>query len=759
MIKTDERDPLAVASAKPDVSALIEEFTYAMENGPAQVDTLAAAEDTRLNRWAGKSPERDGCLWQRNQPSGKIVRPYDGRPDTDVNLCDEIVLTETDVDCMAFEMAQIGADTTHVTQLTAAQSAELKAMARWIRKATSDDMADGVELLSQMKGSIGWCVLHTGWREKWGLTERTVTMEELVAAANRIVNEASGATPDATRGTRVVPEDVTAHPLVQLPLLIVDETLEAEAVELVQQIVPHLTKKSVRKIVRSLRTEGEAVFLDRQLEFKGPYMQVLIPGVDVFMSGGGGDAQKARGWLRVEFFYEADLRAMQLNGGWNEDFIEAACGTAGQVSSQGKALRANQPGEEANDRRIEIWTAEVRQFDPETGATGIYCTTFSPHLSPGDPSREARAGAPEAGALPETYYAKHYLLDYAHGQYPYVICRREVIGPGMSDSRGVPEMVRADQAQIKRLQDAQGMRAHWEVNPAMIRVGSGWSKVKQPLAPGAELDAPPGGDVKGFALDRGNPQVAAVFINNIEKGTRRRFALPNSGEDGGHPSLWQMRQGRQTNRFLTCFRRAYTQLAVLCYQEFNAEELAQIIGRAPMLSVSDLLRCHVTMKFETRALDSDWVKTVLGFITQMMTWDKGGLIDTAPLIRIGMSYIDTTIGDEVLRSPQGAQAQLYRKVEQDVAGIMLGNPPPMVEMDASAGMQLDMAFSVVGKNQKFQQVLQRDEQTREHFKTYLENLKHSQQETELSPVQGRLGVAEMPQKPVQRGNAMAMASY
>ena len=80
------------------------------------------------------------------------------------------------------------------------------------------------------------------------------------------------------------------------------------------------------------------------------------------------------------------------------------------------------------------------------------------------------------------------------------------------------------------------------------------------------------------------------------------------------------------------------------------------------------------------------------------------------------------------------------------------------ENDASAGMQLQMAFAVIGKNQKYQQVISQDQAIQENLKTYLENLQHSVQETQLSPTQGRLGVSAMPQKPVAKGTSQPQQS-
>jgi hypothetical protein len=728
-------DPLARASETPDVSALIEEFTSAMQDGPCYSGHIARAEDTRLNRWQGKSDPPDGCRWQRNAGSTKeVVRPYDGRPDTDVNLVDEICAAEVDMDMTAMAMAHLSADTTHVTKLTAAQVAELSAVLRWIQKAVEIDLEDDAELFAQMKAQLGWSVLNPGWLERWELVERHLTMDQLIQMAQQ-----------------APPGSIAS----QLPVIVLDPDLEDMAVEIAQQEFGHLSKGEARRIVRELRDEQETTFLDRQRVENRPTVRTLIQGYNFFIAGATGKLQKARGYLIIERFYQADLEAVAAANNWNEEFVSAVVKTAGQFTQWGEALKVVSTMTDSIDKSIEIWTTGVRQFDTDTGAAGIYCTTFSPHLKPSGAS--ARAGAEPGAPTEKEFYAHHYLLDYAHGEYPLVQARREVTGPALDDSRGVPEMVRSDQKVIKKHQDALAARAELETNPPRQKKGSGWSKVKDEFGPGAEFLTPPGGECSYLEMPRGNPQISELVVQRIEKGTRRRFALPNSGEEGDHPALWQSRQMRNSKRFLGALRQMYRQLAILCYQNLNSYELAEIIGRFPQLTLNDLLHCQVVAKFDARAMDSSWIETVLEFITKMMVWDKGGLIDTAPLIRIGLSYIDPTLVQEVLRNPSGAQAALYQQVSNDILQIMTGNPPQLREMDASAGMQLQMAMAVIGKNPKYQQILQQDETVQENFKAYVESLQHSEQETQISPVQGRIGTATMPQTPIQKG-APALAA-
>ena len=215
--------------------------------------------------------------------------------------------------------------------------------------------------------------------------------------------------------------------------------------------------------------------------------------------------------------------------------------------------------------------------------------------------------------------------------------------------------------------------------------------------------------------------------------------------------MWQMRQMRATKRFLGAFEECFSQLVILAYQELQPWELEEIIGRPPQLTVADVLKHRITLTFDARGMDTDWTQTVLDFVIKLLGIDTGGLMDRGPIIQMALAYIDPTVIQGIMRSPEGASAALYKQVEQAVSSIMLGNPPQLAENDASAGMQLQMAMAVVGKNPTYQRVLQENEQVQENFKTYIQNLQHNVQETQISPQQGRLGVQAQPQQPTRSG--------
>ncbi len=89
--------------------------------------------------------------------------------------------------------------------------------------------------------------------------------------------------------------------------------------------------------------------------------------------------------------------------------------------------------------RIGVVYAYQRLSD-EDGTPGIYCTVFNPMLPP-DQNHDG--------------CAKTGLLGYAHGEYPFVLYRREYLSRKLHDSRGLPEPGKPWQDQIKAHKDSR----------------------------------------------------------------------------------------------------------------------------------------------------------------------------------------------------------------------------------------------------------------------------------------------------------------
>lgn len=713
-----QNDPLAYASETPDVAALFKTAEAAQYNPLSSLATIARAEAERYQDRPGK--DGTGRLWQKNLPNkAEKVRPWDGRPDVDCSLTDEICENEVDLDLIAHAMAVPGAETSYLNALTAAQSAELVAIYRYVRRAVENDLSDDEEFLAQLKATLGVAVLNPGWEERYELVQREIDLESLI---NQVAQEFG-------------PENAKA-----VYTAILDPTLEAPAVQALGQVFSNLPNRKLKSIVTDLRATQKAVFLNRQLAGKRPTLRALAPGYNYFVAGAAGKLKDAYLHLVIERYAPAKFLALARDRNWNEAFVERALATQGDYSALGEGMRNKILRTEmaTEDRSIEIWTTDVFQFDDEIEAGGYYSTVFSPHVQPG-----------AEGTTPE-HFGEHILCDYAHRESRFIAARREVNGPGVFDSRGVPDVTQSNSNVIRNLQTALVCRAHLEVDPPRALIGTGWKNAGGSInTPGAIAENMIGGaDVKDLSPAKGNPQVGELAIERVERSTHRQFAFPDAEV---HPARWQPRALRKSKRALIPFRQAYTQLVILCYQNFEPYELAQIIGHWPQLTLADVLQHRITLSFDPRGLDSDWRKQTLDFFVSLLGIDRGGLFDTGAMSRVLGNLTDPALTDSIMQDQQGASAKQYRKVQNDINDIMLGNPPPLVELDATAGMQLKMAMQVIGQNQRYQQLLAQDEQVRENLKTYVENLQHSEQETQISPQQGRLGVAARPQRPVQKG--------
>ena len=702
-------DPMAHAALEPDIAALTQEFDLALNQGPgrstgSQSTDIAVAETTRYNWRVGKS--HDGLLHQKNLPAGTNVRPYDHRPDTDAFLSDETINAQVDLDMVALFNSNPKASATHATQITAKQMAQVRSLVNWMRNGPLlRDLVDDGELLSQTKNTLGWAVLHPCWRQRHGLKRRTLTMDQLTAIAQQAPLESD---------------------LAQLPLFIADPTLHDNAVQLLQSAYPYLKTKTASRIVKELRENGQTEFLYRELMENGPALKVLIPGVTFFCAGETGKLSRTRVCFTLENYSQAELEAMVIDEGWDEAFVEAAIAKAGQ-SSSGLYASSRQ---DTSHRNIEIITAYVRSVD-EDGVSGIYCTVFSKFVN--------------------GLYAKHFLLDYAHNEYPFIQFRTEVNGLRPNDTRGVAEVLRTDQFTVKRMQDAVLVDVELSTPSMLKRTGPTMSKLAPEIAPGGVWSGPPGSNLEAMNLTQfSKPDLALNTVDRIYKKRDAYFGLPNN-DAASHPIRWQTRQQRNALRWLLPWGQAFWQLAVLCCDEYSEEELTAILGAPPLINSDLLLKHQVMLQFDMRTLDSEYVIELVKALAQfVLPFDRSGTVDMSKLVRWIMSSFDPTLADEVTTDQAGAANAIYNEVRQEVAWIMQGNEANYTQNDPTAAMKLQYLGQILQQNPAYQAILlpaingqpnpKFNAMIFERMKKYEENLQHSVQETQISPAQGRLGV-------------------
>jgi len=736
-------DPILNYGPDPDVPALQQEYQFAWTQDPNTYSRLVGAENVRFNRWYGQHP--DGTRHADLQsPDDLPVRPWDRSSDCRVRLADKQVNWIVDMQVAAFWNARVQTSPVSASKLTATEAAEMRSMLSWIiHGALRERLIDEVELASQVANTLGWVVLHPTWQREQAQRLQKLTMEQIGEMARNAMVEGRGASVEGQAGT-------LAELLASLPGLIMNPDAVDEAAAALMQLVPTLKTPRARQVVRELREEGAASFPVPEIAINAPRLEVLIPGQDFFTPAETTEIQKQRCCFRRAFFNEAQLEAKVANEGWDPDFVAAVKHTAGL---QSEAFVSEEANTDLNRRLIEIIYGYARQVD-EDGVPGIWLTIFSPHVFPQNhtPFTDAQTSKLGArGTRPSSEqrlvgsqtsngnaYALHELVDYAHGEYPFVPYRCEVTGRHPGDSRGVPEIVSTDQQDIKRHRDGLTNRAQIEVLPPLTKRGARASKLPPEIGPGGVINMGTTNEWQWFMPPLGNPQLSVELIERLEKDTDDYFGRIRPDL---HPTPSQLRQQRLVNRWLLCNGQAFWQLTVLAYQFLSPEELTDLLGAPPTLTAERLARHRIVLWFDVRTLDNDYVMKLLEAINQfVLPADAAGVIDRAKLVQFAMAYLSPTLAEEVTMDQQAAAQSVFLKVRQDIQGMALGDEAIYVENDAAAPMKLQFAQQVLANNPNYQQLGQTNARFQLLLQKYMANLTQSAVQQQ-NKIVGRLGVA------------------
>ncbi len=697
-------DVLAFASDTPDINALQQEYQDAWNQDPDAAGRIARAEDIRYTRWPGQT--QDGLKHQDKMPEGRRAMPYDRAPDCRVPFVDGTVQTLVDTDYAAFWNARVKTAPATASKLSAAQSAELRQVISWmIHGPLRAELVDQVEFASQVENTIGWVVLHTTWRRKEQLRLVTLNFDQIMELAQQ-----------------APPESL----LQSAPVLIKDPTAEDEATGLIQTLFPNLKAARARKVVQQLRQDGQAEFpVPDQVE-NIPEIAVLVPWQDFILPiEATANPGMARCMFRRMFFTEAALRDRAREEEWNKDFVEAACKTKGEAMENGTTVEHDV---DANMQLIEIAYAYNRAVDDDD-IPGIYCTVLSPHL---------QAGQPGAKQL----YGRHWLVDLAHGEYPFDFLTTEVTGRRPGDARGVPDVLATSQLEMKQQRDATYVFSQLSTTPPLLKKGTTASRLPPEFGPLAVMNNATGQDWAWFPPPPGRPDMAFKIIEDVRREGEDYYGVPRADMP---PMRWQPRQQRRVTRNLSHWGTAFWKLAVLAYQNLSPEELASLLGRPPALTATMVCRHRLLFWFDIRAQDPAWVETLLQQITQMvLPADAAGVVDRAKLVQFALAYIDPTLAEEVTMDQAGAKQAMFKQVRDEIGSVMQGNEALYVENDPTAKSKMLFAQQIIGANPDYQMELSPkhpgfNPRKRQLMEKYMKNLQQSAVQQDNKTI-GRLGV-------------------
>ena len=684
-------DEMARVGEAPNVSALTEELRRsATDYGVfARVDKV---ESVRYCRWPGQTD--DGKKWNdanRNKPAF----PWDGASDTRIPLADEVVNGLVDLCSTAFWRSMMRVSPTNVSQLDQAVTAH-NLMDWAVNAKMYNDLTREVELLSQYLWTYGWAGVHVTWQQEMGQKEQHLTMDQVLAIAAQ--------SPEGSV-------------LADLPNLIANPEADDQSAELLLAAFPNLRKRRALKAIRELRDEGECDFPVPTMVTNKPMIAALAPWDELVFPPETTDIQSARVIFRRFYMTEAQLLNKVEVEEWDEEWAKEAINTMGRFSdyadftSYSLGLAENSVLDREN--LIEVVYAYQKAVDQD-GVPGVFYTVFSPQV--GD-----KWGYFEG-------------LEYAHGQYPFVVWRSEMVYRQITESRGVPEICATWQHEVKAQRDSIFDYTSLATLPPIEVPKTRGGNLK--IGPAVQVPVLRRGEIGFLQPPAREPSVAFNLIEAVMAQTDRYFGRPT---EKVAPAVTQMRQQRLINNWLHGWTEAFRQVLALTLQYVGPTEVMRITASQTQLP-PDVQDFDVMLKFDIRELSTDLVTEKLKAIsTLVLPLDTAGVIDRAKLISVALRAIDPTLATELVMQQGPAAQKMFGETNDEIALMSLGNPPQLRENDPTAAMRLQFSQQVLASNPKYQAQLQQDPLFQANLQKYIENLQFSVQQQQ-NAVTGRLGV-------------------
>lgn len=687
------------------ISTLGEEFTKTL---------------TRPNMWGERQDTNWKArynIWSAQDPTGRKLRarlgkepfPWDEASDARVPFIDTYINEDVDLVTLGLQDARVLAIPTESGDMRAAKT--VSNFVRWMLYDQMDELDDEAELLANYMFERGSGVLGIFWSRETQLTEQTVTLAEV---QDRVAPLAQ-AISDPLREDEAVTDAMAL--LAQL---------DSES----SQVAQSLTETEVRKIVVALREQQTATYPLRVITENRPRFYALIPGEDFFAPADVTDLQKSRVLFYREFMTQGQLEDAEFAYQWDPDWIRLVIATCkGKASS----FNYNTPrAQSAQDRQTfsgldvanlyEVIHAFEKRPGPD-GTPGIYCTVFTVHQQADSSGREI--------------FAYRELLNYQHGQYPFVDFRRERANRRFDSSRGYGEIGFTWQQQVKIEWDSRIDRSSIATIPPLLhpvgRAPTKWGPAVR--VPYVRPDEFRFADTPRF--DPGSREVELSITSTAD----RYFGRAVEGRD---PLYARRRSQRVIVKWLKGWKRAIQQMFQLCQQFMPEQFWYRVVGsaqaaplRASRMEIQGKFDLHIS--FNVLNHEPELLENTLKTLLEVLQADINGVVDRTELMTVIFEFLDPNLGERLLTPAENASAREADDEATVFARLMTGQDVDVKPQGQAYQLRLTTMQQLLQTNPLAQQAYQSNERVREVMDKRMKQLQFQVQQRTVNPMIGRLG--------------------
>ncbi len=681
-------------TADADPQKLVEEINLCLTDLSVWQMDARDNEETMHALWEGQS--EDGCKHE------EVLRhpafPFEGAADTRQRLADMSVDELVMLQVMAFfggEMRTVAMeanDTDAAGRVHTLLQFELK-------QRLASTLWEEMNYASQWCEGYGHAVVSVMWRKKWRTGKEKVNTEmlaELVLARMNAEAEAAGQPPVA------ILEDAMA--IIEGFLM---EKGNAEVVSLLQDKYPSLPEKRAERVVENLRKKGQDEFRV-PVEVPGrPEVRALMPGFEVFYPWG--DKVENAPWIAVEeCYWEPDLLAKVRNEGWSQEFVDKLIELGpGRVVDQA-TLQKRAAALETNARRMFGRGAEsvyarngemkqrqyavlrvfLRAID-EDGVEALHEMVLNPNVMTAD-------GAPILGL--------NQISDYYHEGGCFVSLRREYKTRNPWESRGVPQLAKNPQWELKQRRDAAMDRTSLNTLPPvrvpLRRAGAGLRLESYGIRPGGTVPS----EMSGGAGNQVDFMRLPAYQSDAE--IQAEIVRDNANLLGLlHPELSpeKIMTQRQwiVKNFLVQARQVVLRILALDQQFMAPIQVSRVIGSGQLpyaVTREEIAGSYdVMLNFDVRSLDMDWLKQRLQVLKEAVQFDRSGAFQDVPVMKYIIGAIDPNLADMAIADVQSAR-DMEAEDEKKAIGTLAAGVEIKPPQGANANVRLQTLQAELSQN-------------------------------------------------------------
>ena len=674
-------DPeLLYVSKEPDIAYLSQTYKQTQSDLGEWLDRRQRDYDVRNCQWSGKS---DDFKKHSSLSSTGEVFPWNGSSDQEVRLADELIGCRVAMVMNAIRRAHIVATPTESNDVE--RASVVSNFLRWLINSKMDEFYPQIELGLQNLFEKGMMVHYTWYEQQDLKQQQTIKLEEI------------------------------AQVLPAIAEVIQDGSMDDELSETLKQQFG-VSKSKGRAMLRELRKDGETTVPVTREVVSRPKIRSLAPDEDIFWPNYTIDPQEAPYVFHVINMTPEQIRSKINSEKWDKEFCESVIDLTNNAEADSNLYNIREQDQfvHTDDQYVKIVYCYQRLLD-EDNIPGIYCTVFHPDVTES--------------------YAKHQLMDYAHGKYPFQVTTLEKTSKRLYSSRSYPELIESLQQVLKvetdSAIDAQSLTTLPPIEHPLGRAPTKWG-------PGIRIPYRTPGEIRFADTPRGST-VNVELRRYIKEKADRYFGRNAPGVD---PVEAQMKQQEVIDKCFQHLKQVLDQIFSLYQQYGPDQEYFRVTGMQDMQKFSKGSageRFDFYLQFDAATQDpAQMVERVRAIAELGGMLDKNGVLDTERLLQVAVGQILPGAAESIIVPKETASQKAVEEERQTITEIYAGVPPNVRPNDAHE-MKLQVFQQWLAQPDVTQKV-QQDPALQERIQNYLQQRQMQVTQRQNAEI-GRLGAA------------------